>query len=506
MLPFTRLTLVIAIILLLPWLALIGFGGYWLWQQGWLYYGFGTVSASIALAYALTLLQRRSQRPLFIETVQIKANPNWAALDDQAWKSVKALSERWQQDANALTDPRMLMAMSNEVIATVAKHYHAESQTPILEFPLPYLLKLVVLVCEDMQRDVLDKIPGSHAIKVMDLVRAKQALDAVDKAKSVVAVGNWLFNWPGAALGKAQGMLVNQGMSIVIKQIKQRLLHTYINKLGYYAIQLYSGQIRLDDWAPTEKMTRYSQADSTEAASDNAQEPLRILLVGQISSGKSSLVNALFGHVKAAEGWLPTTAETTPYVLERDGLKQAIILDSAGYGGFDNLDATAAIKKEWAKTDVVLLVLKANQAAREADRQPLQAIRDYFQNERRNQALPEIIAVVTHIDLLRPIHEWQPPYNIQQPDNTKAQNIRHACDTIADDLQLPLSRIVPVCLATGRPAYNIDDGLIPVIHEHLDAAQRVRYLRCLRQQQAESYWRQWRQQAGKLGQVILDWA
>ncbi len=504
MMRFTRLTWVIAIILLLPWLALIGLGGYWLWLQDWLYYGSGILLASIALAYALGQLHRRHNRPLFITAVHIEANPNWTARELQAQQSVAALSRQWQQDTKVLTDTRRLMTLSNQVIAEVAKHYHAESDYPILEFPLPYLLKLVVLVCEDIQHEVLDKIPGSHAIRVADLIRAKQAVDAVGKAKSWLSVGNWLFNWPGAALGKAQGLLFNQGLTRVIKEINQRLIHTYIDRLGYYAIQLYSGQITLDDWIATEKVTGYSQADTAESASSDTQEPLRILLLGQVSSGKSSLVNALFGEIKSAESWLPTTAKITPYVLDRDGLKQAIILDSAGYGGLEHPDAAAAIKKEWAKTDVVLLVLKANQAAREADRRQLQAIYAYFQNECRNQALPVIIAVVTHIDQLRPIREWQPPYNIQHPDHAKAQNIRHACDAIAADLNLPISHIVPVCLASGKPVYNIDDGLLPVIHEHLSAAQRVRYLRCLRQQQAESYWRQWRKQMGQLGQVILD--
>jgi len=75
---------------------------------------------------------------------------------------------------------------------------------------------------------------------------------------------------------------------------------------------------------------------------------------------------------------------------------------------------------------------------------------------------------------------------------------------MAHDLSLPLNCIVPVCLAAEKPAYNIEDGLMPLIHEHLNAAQWVRFLRCLRQQQAESYWRQWRKQALQAGQLIFN--
>lgn len=42
---------------------------------------------------------------------------------------------------------------------------------------------------------------------------------------------------------------------------------------------------------------------------------------------------------------------------------------------------------------------------------------------------------------------------------------------MAHDLSLPLDCIVPVCLAPEKPAYNIKDGLMSLIHEHLNAAQ-----------------------------------
>jgi uncharacterized protein len=386
----------------------------------------------------------------------------------------------------------------------VARHYHADSKYPVLEFPLPYLLKLIVLVCDDIQHEVLDKIPGSHAVRVGDLLRAKQAVDTLNKLKSAFDFGNWIFNWSGAALAKARGLLFTKGLNTVTNEISQRLINAYINKLGYYAIQLYSGQLTLDDIVPIDRLTAASKEDIAESATHNQSiEPLRLLVLGQVSSGKSSLINALFGEIKSAEGLLPTTAEITPYVLERDGLRQAIILDSAGYGGLMHGQASTALKQEWAKVDVILMVCNAAQAARHVDAQQLNAIRHYFQEERPNQTLPIIIAVATHCDRLRPVREWQPPYNIRQPHNAKAHSIRQACEAIAQELSLPLDCIVPVCLAADKPAYNIEDGLMPLIHEHLNAAQRVRYLRCLRLHQAESYWRQWRKQALHAGQLIL---
>ena len=232
-------------------------------------------------------------------------------------------------------------------------------------------------------------------------------------------------------------------------------------------------------------------------------EPLRILILGQVSTGKSSLINALFGEIKSAEGLLPTTPEITPYLLVRDGLQQAIVLDSPGYGGLKHDNIPFALKQEWAKVDVILMVCNAAQAARRADAQQLDAIRRYFQEERHNQALPVILVVATQIDRLRPVREWQPPYNIQDPKRPKEYSIRQACAAIAKDLTLPIARIVPVCIVPGQSAYNNEDGLIPLIHDQLNEAQRVRYLRCLRHQQDIRYWQYWRQQTLQAGQLIL---
>ena len=90
---------------------------------------------------------------------------------------LEPLAERWQKEANLLTDSSKLWQLTNEVLTMVARHFHADSKRPVLEFPLPYLLKLIMLVCNDIQHEVLDKIPGSHAVRVGDFLRAKQALD-----------------------------------------------------------------------------------------------------------------------------------------------------------------------------------------------------------------------------------------------------------------------------------------------------------------------------------------
>lgn len=504
---FTHFGSIVGALFILPWLILIALGGRWLWEQGWLYYGIGGLAALFLLMTMLLRWRSNKTKTLVIEPFIISPNPNWPDAAQPAWIAIGHLEQTWSTRSDLFDNANTVLQLSNEVLITVAKQFHANSKHPIMEFPLPYLLKLIVLVCEDIQHEVLDKIPGSHAVNVGDLLRYKQWVDRLNLLKQSLEVGNMFFNWPGVALGQLRSLLLGKGLNLVTDELRQRLVSAYIQKLGYYAIQLYSGQLTLETMTPTDIVTSYSQQDRNQAEHANQSvEPLRILILGQVSAGKSTLINALFGEIKSAEGLLPTTPEITSYVLVRDGLQQAIILDSPGYGGLKHADVPQTLKQEWAKVDVILMVCNAAQAARQADVQQLDAIRLYFQLERPNQTLPVILVVATQIDRLRPVREWQPPYNIQEPKRPKEKTILQACTAIAQDLNVPNDHVVPVCLAPEYASYNIEEGLIPLILEQLSDAQRVRYLRCLRNQQAISYWKHWKQQAIQAGQLFLKFA
>lgn len=68
--------------------------------------------------------------------------------------------------------------------------------------------------------------------------------------------------------------------------------------------------------------------------------------------------------------------------------------------------------------DALILVTPATDPALKMDRDFLAAA--------KAQAAKPVIAVVTQLDRLRPLREWQPPYNWQQGDRPKEQSIREA--------------------------------------------------------------------------------
>ena len=79
------------------------------------------------------------------------------------------------------------------------------------------------------------------------------------------------------------------------------------------------------------------------------------------------------------------------------------------------------------------------------------------------------------------------------------------CDAVeatADDLAVEVERVIPVCLLEGE-LYNVEEELIPPILTSLGAAQRLKYLRCLREFKDEEYWRRLREQAANTGRILL---
>ena len=122
----------------------------------------------------------------------------------------------------------------------------------------------------------------------------------------------------------------------------------------------------LDDAPPLDAPLRQSRHDAGEDRQRSEvldKEPLRILVVGQKKAGKSSLVNAFFGQDCAAADVVPRTDQVEPYVLVREGLPQAIVLDTAGYDIADPRQMLAPLVEHLHGCDIVVCVCSAVSAA-----------------------------------------------------------------------------------------------------------------------------------------------
>ncbi|MEZ5504834.1 MAG: GTPase domain-containing protein [Gammaproteobacteria bacterium] len=212
---------------------------------------------------------------------------------------------------------------------------------------------------------------------------------------------------------------------------------------------------------------------------------MRILVLGRTNAGKSSLINALFGELRTVADIVPdTTQQLLAFSLEREGKTRALIFDSPGFDS--ELLQSKRLQQAVTEADLILLVTPANIADRHDEYSMVRQIRKW-QTGLKNRRPAPLLLVLTHIDLLRPLREWQPPYPIDPPETPKAMSIYNALMTAVEQLKIAPEDTVPV--SAGRSAqYNIDDALWASIIARQDDAEKARYLRCLNQRRKEENW------------------
>jgi uncharacterized protein len=316
--------------------------------------------------------------------------------------------------------------------------------------------------------------------------QARRAADWYRTASNVY----WLVSAVFSPLQTGARFAASQlGMSRPWQQLQQNLLvwfyTAYLQRLGTYLIDVNSGRLRVGARRYRELVKQRTPNGRSDAALKDQEEGdvaahVTITVMGQVKAGKSSLINAILGQQRARTDVLPATADITRYQLQTPGISsRLVVLDTVGYGHSgpreDQLPATEEAARE---SDLLLLVLQARNPARQADLELLKGLQHWFA-ARPELKLPPILGIVTHIDLLTPAMEWAPPYDWQQPERLKEQQIQEALTTVRDQLAPHLVGCVPVCSAPGK-VYGVEEWLLPTVVELLDEAHGVALLRCLR--------------------------
>ncbi|CAK6473999.1 GTPase family protein [Peribacillus castrilensis] len=186
----------------------------------------------------------------------------------------------------------------------------------------------------------------------------------------------------------------------------------------------------------------------------DAREP-RIALVGRRGSGKSSLINAMFGQerqyvssVKSGTGkgkwlWYPSDAEPKIRLLDSRGLGESEAPTEEFEEDTPLDELIKAVTEE--QPDVFLFLIKAKEADSriEEDLQELNKLRKIVK-ENHHYDVP-VICVVTQVDELDPPHYKQVPFDANPK---KKKNIDEAIVLMSKrfkDSEIPLLNIIPTC-------------------------------------------------------------
>ncbi len=494
-----------AICLVLPTLTLAPLGGIWLWQHGYVLYWVVGACSFVVVAFLFQLqLFSRLDIPLrggarTIELPEDAAASTWTPRENEAWDAVLAIADT--ADLSHLSTWPSFFGLGKQTIEAVAKTLHPEVKDPLWQFTVPEALTMVEQVSLHLKPMVVDNVPLGDRLTIGQIIQIYQWRSAIDVAQKGYDV--WriirMLNPATAVTQELRERLSNQMYRWGREELAKRLARGYVKEVGRAAIDLYGGRLRVAPEDLDAHITEVTGRDLRANAKATA-EPLRLLLGGQVNAGKSSLINALLNDVRAGSDALPLTSDFVAYEMKREGAPEALIIDSPGLTSFEQpLDK---LLEEAAQADLILWVSSAVRADRELDAHALNAIRAYFA-ERHNRRRPPMLLVLSHVDKLRPLQEWSPPYDLADRENAKAASIRAAMDAAGGDLGFSSGDVIPACLDAKIGLYNVD-AIWAGIMELMPEAQRAQLVRTLTDADRGFDWRRLRTQALNAGRILAQ--
>ncbi|MEZ9189996.1 GTPase family protein [Vibrio sp. 10N.286.52.F8] len=397
-----------------------------------------------------------------INDALVKASADWSQKELSIWNDSK---HHVRQQLMVDIEWGNLDQTGLEVLEFVAKKFDKKS----LDFSIPEGLKLFEEVSRRYKLVVREHIPGIEYLKVSYIKAGYEAYDKYgelgQKIFKAAIWGNHLKNLylnplkVISDLGREQATAtMTRG---VVDDMQYAAKQALLDEVAAVAIDLYSGRFSIEDEAL--KVSDVSELDEQRFAPE--LEPVRIVLVGQTSSGKSSLINALKQELVAEVDVLPSTDTSTVYNAFVDD-NDVRVVDLQGLDG--NPKTEALMLKEMTQADVVLWVLKANQSARDLDKQ-LKDRFDAFYDDPKNisRKKPIVVSVVNQVDRLKPVDDWQPPYDLENPTSTKAKIIAQALEH--NHILLQTDIVLPLAIAPEKVQFGLDTLRQTLIERIADA-------------------------------------
>ncbi|MGQ9769282.1 MAG: GTPase family protein [Thermogutta sp.] len=502
------------IVVLVPYLGLMAVGGYALWKNGW-FLLYGSVTAGItALFYGLALYLRRRGGGEEVLPLKFECPESWPPREREAWGKVQRLAQQaiaGDIPTNSIDDLRNLLEM---LVREIARHYHPEHEDAYLDIQLPQLLKIVEKVAQDLRQVVQENVPGVHILTLRSLKQFKQMYDIAQPLYDIGYMAYRVATLPlspvNALWREVRRYLSGQAINLSVGALKAEIVSYIVHRMGFYLIELYSGRVILDEVEFDKNRISAEQAELRMAQpdiDDYTGEFIRIVVVGQLKAGKSSLVNALRRTWHVQTDILPCTEQIQAYLMspstapapnESQPLPGRLMLvDTPGYEGLVEGRASRSLFAEVERADLILLACSARMASRKPDKDFLGRIQQFFQRHTHLKP-PPVIVVGTFVDELRPRHDWNPPYrwNVTGKGDKltpKEESIQGFLSAIRADLELsPSESVIPACTQPER-IWNIAEGLIPAIAAHWEEARGVRENRHLLKHQAGKYRYLWKQ-------------
>jgi predicted GTPase len=411
----------------------------------------------------------------------------------QAEAAFQEILKTSQHDPAIWEDWSTFWQRCQDLVVAIAKIYYPQEKYPLLNIYVPQAYGLIRGTMDDMDRWMQNLSPALNQVTVGQAYQAYEIYRKLEpSARKLWQVWNyaqWLFN-PAAALARvASQRSSNQATQQLLVNLSQMLREVALRNLSRQAIALYSNTKLpvLETSVPTPTLPKIqtqtlrdilTQAEPVEAVE---QKPVNILLAGRTGAGKSSLINTLFQADYAEVDVLPSTDKIQNYLWTSESGETLTLWDTPGYEQVNREDLRVLVLDYVSNVDLLLLVTPALDPA-------LQMDVDFLKDIKADIADLPTIAIVTQVDRLRPIREWEPPYDWEWGERPKEKSIREATEYRAKLLGDFCNLVLPVVTSDSkinRVAWGIEALSLGLV-EAIAPAKQLRLARFLRNLEART--------------------
>jgi uncharacterized protein len=432
----------------LPVLVLAAVGVYFVFQQGYLLWFLAVLAVVTLITRILVWWLHRHDAKVSVQDESIvEPSEDWSDREQEIW----GRGNRRIDDCLRVNDEWGGLQEHALQIVRLAAHEYGCTEW---DFSVPASLRMFEEVSRRYRRTLQTHVPFVEALKVSHLRYAIQNQENIGRVGKTYRVAKnfwrgvrWL-NPAAAVASEVRDYITGELFAKVSLETQWQLKKVFLQEVLSVSMDLYSGRFNIDD-------AELQPADITKEDCSRMASPLdpvRIAVVGQENSGKSSLINALRGEVTAQVDVLPVVGDTTVYTYSIDGVEHLHLVELPAIdGGKARIDELVF---ELTESDIVIWMLQANQPARALDAELHYQFEKYYRGEDSLQKKqPVLVGVLNHVDMLSPVSEWNPPYDLGETGVEKVCTINEALQY--NRQLLPLGNVIPLSLAPEKTHYNL---------------------------------------------------